>query len=36
MEVERGRFSEGCRVDLPIDQVANRWTHAIEEQLSQE
>jgi phosphoribosylformylglycinamidine synthase subunit PurL len=36
IEVERGRHSEGCRIDLPIDQVSDRWVHALEEQLSQE
>jgi len=36
IDVERGRLSEGCRVDLPIEQVSDRWVHAIEEQLSQE
>jgi phosphoribosylformylglycinamidine synthase subunit PurL len=36
IEVERGRLSDGCRVDLPIDQVSDRWAHALEEQLSQE
>ena len=36
IEVEQGRHSEGCRIDLPIDQVSDRWAHALEEQLSQE
>jgi phosphoribosylformylglycinamidine synthase len=36
IDVERGRLSEGCRVDLPIEQVSDCWAHAIEEQLSQE
>ena len=36
IDVERGRLSDGCRIDLPIDQVSDRWAHALEEQLSQE
>ena len=36
IEVEPGKVSDGCRVDLPIGQVSDRWVHAIEEQLSQE
>jgi len=36
IDVERGRHSDGCRIDLPIDQVSDRWCHALEEQLSQE
>ena len=36
LEVEPGKVSDGCRIDLPIGQVSNRWVHAIEEQLSQE
>jgi phosphoribosylformylglycinamidine synthase len=36
IEVEQGRHSDGCCIDLPIDQVSDRWAHALEEQLSQE
>jgi phosphoribosylformylglycinamidine synthase subunit PurL len=36
IEVEPGKVSDGCRVDLPIGEVSDRWVHAIEEQLSQE
>jgi phosphoribosylformylglycinamidine synthase len=36
IEAEKGRFSDGCRIDLPISQVADRWIHALEAQLSQE
>ena len=36
IEVEQGRLSDGCRIDLPLGQVSDRWAHAIEEQLSQE
>ncbi len=36
IEVEPGKVNDGCRIALPIDQVLDRWAHAIEEQLSQE
>jgi hypothetical protein len=36
IEVESGKVSDGCRIDLPIGQVWDRWAHAIEEQLSHE
>jgi hypothetical protein len=36
IDVEQGRTSDGCRVDLPIEQVSDRWIHALEEQLSPE
>ena len=36
IEAEKGRFSDGCRIDLPLSQVADRWMHALEEQVSQE
>ena len=36
IEVEPGKVSDGCRIDLPIRQVSDCWVHAIEEQLSQE
>ncbi len=36
VEVEKGRWSDGCRMDVPIEQVSDRWSHAIEEQLSHE
>jgi phosphoribosylformylglycinamidine synthase len=36
IEVETGKVSDGCRIDLPIRQVSDCWVHAIEEQLSQE
>jgi phosphoribosylformylglycinamidine synthase len=36
IELERGTVSDGCRIDLPIGQVSDRWHHAIEQQLSQE
>jgi phosphoribosylformylglycinamidine synthase len=36
IEVERGTHSDGCRIDLPVRDVSDRWAHAIERQLSQE
>ncbi len=34
LELEQGRWSEGCRLDVPIEQVSDHWSHAIEEQLN--
>ena len=36
IDAERGSHSEACRIDLAIEKVRDRWTHAIEERLSQE
>jgi phosphoribosylformylglycinamidine synthase len=36
IEIEQARMNDGCRVDLPIAQVSDRWAHALEEQLIQE
>jgi phosphoribosylformylglycinamidine synthase len=36
IEIEQARMNDGCRVDLPIAQVSDRWAHALEEQLTQE
>jgi phosphoribosylformylglycinamidine synthase subunit PurL len=36
VEVERGRFTQGCRIDLPIQEVWDRWARALEELLGQE
>ena len=36
IDAERGSHSEACRIDLAIEKVWDRWTHAIEERLSQE
>jgi phosphoribosylformylglycinamidine synthase len=36
IDIERGTQSDGCRIDLPIHQVVDRWAQAIEEQLSLE
>ena len=35
IEVERGEWSEGCRIDLPIDELYDRWACSIERTLSQ-
>jgi phosphoribosylformylglycinamidine synthase len=36
IDVEKGQWSDGCRIDLPIDQVHDRWADAIERILSHE
>jgi phosphoribosylformylglycinamidine synthase len=36
IDVERGNQSDGCRIDLPIENVRERWGQAIEERLTQE
>ena len=36
VDVEKGQWSEGCRIDLSIDEVADRWANAIERLLSHE
>jgi len=35
IDVEKGRWSEGCRIDLPIDQLYDRWAFSIERTLNQ-
>ncbi len=30
IDVEKGRWSDGCRIDLPLEQVHDRWANAIE------
>ena len=35
IDVEKGRWSEGCHVDLPISQLYDRWAFSIERTLSQ-
>ena len=30
IESSRDKVSDGCRIDLPIDQLSDRWAHAIE------
>jgi phosphoribosylformylglycinamidine synthase len=36
IDVEKGQWSEGCRIDLPVDDVSDRWANAIERLLSHE
>jgi phosphoribosylformylglycinamidine synthase len=36
IDVDKGQWSEGCRIDLPIAQVHDRWAYAIERTLSRE
>jgi phosphoribosylformylglycinamidine synthase len=36
IEVGKGRWSDGCRIDLPIDQIRDRWASSLEEQMSLE
>jgi phosphoribosylformylglycinamidine synthase len=30
INVEKGQWSEGCRIDLPVDQLYDRWAFSIE------
>ena len=36
IDVEKGQWSQGCRIDLPVDYVSDRWGNAIERLLSHE
>jgi phosphoribosylformylglycinamidine synthase len=36
IDVPKGQLSEGCRIDLPIQHVGDRWANALEEQVSHE
>jgi len=36
IEVEQRGMSNGCRIDLPVAQVSDRWARALEQQLSPE
>ncbi|HEY7130585.1 MAG TPA: phosphoribosylformylglycinamidine synthase subunit PurL [Nitrospira sp.] len=36
IEVEQRGMSNGCRIDLSVAQVSDRWAHALEQQLSPE
>jgi phosphoribosylformylglycinamidine synthase len=36
IQVENGRLTDGCRIDVPVDQMSDRWTRALEEQVGQE
>jgi phosphoribosylformylglycinamidine synthase len=35
IDVEKGQWSEGCRIDLPVDQLHDRWAFSIERTLNQ-
>jgi len=35
IEVEKGQWSEGCRIDLPVDQLHDRWVFSIERTLNE-
>ena len=34
IDVEKGQWSEGCRIDLPVDQLHDRWAFSIERTLN--
>jgi phosphoribosylformylglycinamidine synthase len=34
IDVEKGQWSEGCRIDLPVDQLYDRWAFSIERTLN--
>jgi phosphoribosylformylglycinamidine synthase len=35
IDVEKGQWTEGCRIDLPIDQLYDRWAFSVGRMLSQ-
>ena len=35
IDVDKGQWSEGCRIDLPVDHIHDRWAFSIERTLSQ-
>jgi phosphoribosylformylglycinamidine synthase II len=35
IDVEKGQWSEGCRIDLPVNQLYDRWAFSIERTLNQ-
>ncbi|MCG3773868.1 MAG: Phosphoribosylformylglycinamidine synthase subunit PurL [Nitrospira sp.] len=35
IDVEQGQWSKGCRIDLPVDQLYDRWALSIERTLNQ-
>jgi hypothetical protein len=35
IDVEKGQWSEGCRIDLPVGQLHDRWAFSIERTLNQ-
>ena len=34
IDVEKGQWSDGCRINLPIDEIFDRWAYAIERALN--
>jgi hypothetical protein len=34
IDVDKGQWSEGCRIDLPIDELCSRWALSIERTLN--
>ena len=34
IDAEKGQWSEGCRIDLPVDQLHDRWAFSIERTLN--
>ena len=35
IDVEKGRWSEGCHIDLPVEQLHDRWAFSIERTLNE-
>jgi len=35
IDVEKGRWSEGCHIDLSVDHIHDRWAFSIERTLNQ-
>jgi phosphoribosylformylglycinamidine synthase subunit PurL len=35
IDVEKGQWTEGCRIDIPVDEAFDRWAFAIERMLNQ-
>jgi phosphoribosylformylglycinamidine synthase len=35
IDVEKGQWSEGCRIDLLVDQLHDRWAFSIERTLNE-
>jgi phosphoribosylformylglycinamidine synthase subunit PurL len=35
IDVEKGQWSEGCRIDLPVNQLYDRWAFSIERTLNE-
>jgi phosphoribosylformylglycinamidine synthase len=35
IDVEKGQWSEGCRIDLPVNQLYDQWALSIERTLNE-